>query len=128
MNINNTKVVILAMNTGNLQQESDLLELRGFNINQFKPVIGYYNGTKENSWTIRVDTDEEFNELLDIAHTYHQESILIVHEDRSATLHYVADNSTKELGRFINVPKGIALSESCYTYDLESEAYFITKE
>ena len=94
------------------------LKGEGFSI---KEVEGVYKGTVEKSILVVLNQRwfaVELATFKNYASIFDQESILFVDEERNASLifPYNRENSEK-LGKFIAVPKGIAIQMSNHTFD-----------
>ena len=94
------------------------LKVEGFSI---KEVEGVYEGTIEKSILVVLNKRwlaVELATFINYAAIFNQESILFVDEERNASLifPYNRENSEK-LGKFIAVPKGIAIQMSNHTFD-----------
>lgn len=65
----------LDLRTNNWRTEElrDLLTERGF---RYRPAIGVYKGTKENSFIVEIRTPSEISELLSLSRDFDQECIL----------------------------------------------------
>jgi hypothetical protein len=69
----------------------------------FKSVLGSYNGVQENSYVVDASTDNALNDVLELAVNYNQESILIVDENRIASLYFIKTGLTTKLGNFTSI-------------------------
>ena len=98
---------------------------------RYKPVYGVYKGESELSYIIPVDPDEralDVGALRSLAYRHNQESILVVHGDGSAFLHYTSDpryGEVEYLGRWRDVPESVAKAGDCYTYDPSTGEYYL---
>ncbi len=122
--------VIIALN----REFKDETEEKGFWYKygfQYKKVYGVYKGEHERSYVIPVDPDEgawDVGALRSIAYCANQESILVVHGDGSAFLHYTSDQRYGEveyLGQWRDVPESVAKGSDCYTYDPQTGKYYL---
>lgn len=81
----------------------------------FKTAIGVYNGSKENSFVVVVNSQADIDVLKGFAFkSFGQESILHQDANQEARLIF-ADDSTKQLGKLEQVSKELALSLDNYT-------------
>lgn len=64
------------------------------------PALGMYKGVSERSIVVLT---KHFEEMLDVAGDYQQESILVVNEHNSASLIY-HDGRSENLGTFVEIP------------------------
>lgn len=86
-------------------------------------VIGCYKGEKELS--IRVES-RHYSTILDVAHRYDQESILLVDDENRAYLIYLADPQNKVMiGEFVEVESIEGLDS--WTYDQVENKYYTVK-
>ena len=122
--------VIIALN----REFKDEIEEKGFWDQydfRYKKVYGVYKGEHERSYVIPVDPDEgarDVGALRSIAYLNNQESILVVHGDGSAYLHYTSDpwyGHVEFIGRWRDVPEGEAKASDCYTYDPHTGRYYL---
>lgn len=137
MNIQSNKVFVSAfrsiqsehLNRLNHAEARNVLIRGGFN---FKVVEGVYKGVKELSFVLfadNVDTHTmNMTEALNIARRFGQESILEVHNDGAAELHYL-DNGyrVERIGRFRGASEQDAVNRDAYTRDPVSGAYFVVE-
>jgi len=94
----------------------NLLKREGSN---FAVVKGVYKNVAESTFMLYADSAKDHAENLSIALNlgalFNQESVLEVHNDDTAVLHYVAGNSEK-IGQFTEVNEAEALTHNCYTF------------
>jgi len=93
------------------------LKRDGFSI---KEVEGVYQGTVEKSIIVILNQRwlaVELATFKNYAAIFNQESILFVDEERNASLVFPKQVEAEKLGKFIAVPKGIAIQMSNYTFD-----------
>ena len=73
----------------------------------FKKVLGSYKGVLEKSYMVLANEDKALNDVLTLAQKFDQESVLIVDENRVATLQYLDSilnvNSSHKLGRWTSI-------------------------
>jgi hypothetical protein len=91
---------------------------------EFKALQGMYKGIHEESFAIDL---KWLNEALALTQRFNQESVLIVDQDGRATLKYLPTNLKPDvnLGYFIQVSESKAKTQDAYTYDMDSETYYI---
>jgi hypothetical protein len=65
-------------------------------------VAGFYKGASERSFMVWVRNDTDIDVLLGIAASFMQESILVVHGDKTCQLHYT-DGRLFEIGLWTNI-------------------------
>jgi len=94
------------------------LKRDGFSIKEIK---GVYQGTSEKSILVILNRRwlaVELATFKNYAAIFNQESILFVDEERDASLIFTKQPwLTEKLGKFIDVPKGIATQMNNYTFD-----------
>lgn len=122
----NPAVYILALNSGKgINKELDIIN-QALNLNA-KEVKGCYKGELENSYVILADETTR-KAVLALAKVYAQESVLYLDATRNATLLRPACFSPpKYIGQFISVPKVVALEQENYTYDPNTDKYYIIR-
>lgn len=91
---------------------------------KYKIVTGHYKGSEEYSLVIPVACDDEIRILSSIAMHYDQDCILVINESNETFLHY-PNGSTESIGTFKAVSKKYALDSENYTYDHESDIYYM---
>jgi hypothetical protein len=69
----------------------------------FKRLIGSYKGSLEQSYLVVASEDKALYLVLGLARKFNQESVLIVDEERKATLKYIGSGETVKLGQFVSV-------------------------
>lgn len=121
------RVVLISAELSNLSKETNMsrtvgleavLSWKGY---KFTKALGSYKGSQETSFV--VDASEDIvNNLLEIAKTASQESILVVNEDRKASLLYPSGKS-EFLGEMIHIEP----SEAIDSYTLVNGNYFKVK-
>jgi hypothetical protein len=123
----------MALNIGSQTDELAILKSSGLKV--LRATIGAYKGQKELSYVIDVGHDGAlFGEVdraklelaVEVARAYGQESILFLSYDRTSSLMYMDDLRIEPLGQFVAVSPKVALSQDAYTYDLETEEYWVT--
>jgi hypothetical protein len=95
---------------------------------QFQVVNGVYKGAKELVFLMAsadVDThDQNVTAAYMIGLLFNQESLLEVHNDSTAVLHYLGGDS-QQIGNFTQVERIEALSHDSYTFEPVSNRYFV---
>jgi len=99
----------------------NLLHILELNEINFKVVIGVYKGVKEISYLI---IEPNVDQILHLSAKYKQESILVVSEDRTASLSY-SDGKTESIGSWKEVTRLKAESCDCHTYDPILNTHYI---
>ena len=129
--------IILALNAGNSSLEGDILNRVGVQDSQVKPLMGVYtheDGHKvhEHSYLIVYNSDTQKQVLINLARKFSQESVLLVDEERQATLVFTrppADGTEipkdKRLGHFREASKHIAKAGSAYSFNPVNGKYYI---
>ena len=129
-NLEKPSFVVIALNLASAMLERKALADHG--ILNYKAVEGSYKGEKERSYVVTFQTLEDLQQILHVARTYKQESILVVDVERNAQLMFLNTYSggtmPKYVGKFKNVPKFEALEQEAWTYDPENNYYYICKE
>jgi len=84
-----------------------------------KIVDGVYKGDSEKSILVPIiNQNFDLSTVKQLASIYDQESILFVDSDRNAKLIFLKNSlGNQNLGKFISVPKGIAIQVENYTFD-----------
>lgn len=77
-------------------------------------VAGYYKGTPERSFLVWIRNDADIDVLLGIAAEFMQESILVVHGDKTCQLYYT-DGRLQEIGLWENISESSLHRYSSYT-------------
>lgn len=113
-------MVIFALNSPN-----DELRLRqaGLKANNYKRLQGMYKGIAEDSYIIDM---AHIDLIIDLAIEHKQESIMVLDEDRNAKLVYLANMSEESLGQLVEVSASEASNQLAYTYNPETNQFFIT--
>lgn len=124
---NKKRVILISAELSSLSKEANhsrtvgleaILSWKGY---KFSKALGSYKGSLETSFV--VDASEDIvNNLMDIAKTASQESILVVNEDRKATLLY-CNGKSEVLGEMIHIEP----SEAIDSYTLVNGNYFKVK-
>ena len=85
----------------------------------FKKVLGSYNGQLEDSYMVIASEDKALDYVISIAKDFNQESILIVDENRKASLLKLYESMTEEieLGDFVSITALEAQSLENWTLD-----------
>lgn len=84
----------------------------------FKKVLGSYKGILENSYMVLANEDDALKEVLRLATEFNQESILIVDENRVATLQWLTSPANATiLGRWTCIDPLEAQSLENWTLD-----------
>ena len=80
-----------------------------------QPVLSYYKGHIEKSFMVHVDDDEDYDVLRWLAVQWNQESILIVDDAFAATLVFLADGSTQDIGTWTLASYGVPPADDGWT-------------
>jgi len=99
------------------------LAMKGYN---FRQLLGVYKGTKERSFAVEV-TPKEVNDLLTVAKSFTQESVLIVDEKNYASLLYIATKAKQKVGKFKIASKEVAEKLENYSFDESTGKYFVVQ-
>lgn len=91
----------------------------------FKSLLGCYKGDCEESFLV-LDTPENRAFVLDVARRHNQQSILFVDENCLAELLYLNINTRQPAGKFIAASKSHALQQGNWTFNPETEIFYIT--
>jgi len=92
---------------------------------KYSEAQGAYKGVKETSLVITYESDSQLKTLIDLGIAYKQESILILDENRAASLLMLGSNELIPLGSFQAVEKSMALQSDAYTYMPNLDQYYI---
>lgn len=84
--------------TGPKEVAESLQAVHGGN---WRPVEGCYKGEREPSYLVTLDDSVTLAHCVAIASANHQESILLVDEQRQAHLHYIDSGKVEHLGAFV---------------------------
>lgn len=114
--------VIMALNTGDIQKEVNIFNALGLNS---KVLEGSYKGQKETSHLIVFNSPNQLQDLINLAKTYKQESILIRDSNNAAELFYLKTGVKVPLGHLKLVSKAYALQKDNYTHDLSNNTYWV---
>jgi hypothetical protein len=90
------------------------------------PVKGCYKGSIEDSFKVNIEDDQDLNLVIALASMFEQESVLIVDGSRIAWLSYAKGRDVR-LGEFIAVSEAEAKAQDAWTFDPESDTYFIVR-
>lgn len=97
---------------------------------RFQVVNGVYKGTKELVFLMSSTDVNTHDQNLTVAYMlgflFNQESLLEVHNDSTAVLHYLGGNS-KQIGSFTQVEQIEALNHDSYTFEPITNRYFVVK-
>jgi hypothetical protein len=92
----------------------------------FKQVIGSYNGQTEDSYMVLANEDDALNEVIAIAKEFNQESILVVDENRIATLQFLTSPANATiLGSW--TPIEALEAQSLENWTLDQTNYYTVK-
>jgi len=96
----------------------------------FGEVKGCYKGKLEYAFILVSDSQQGHKDNFQLAYSlgqlFNQESILEVHNDDTAVLHYLGGDSVK-LGQLVEVPSAEALASDSYTFEPVTGRYFVVK-
>jgi hypothetical protein len=99
------------------------LAMKGYN---FRPLTGVYKGTKERSFAVEVN-GKELIDLLAVAKSFTQESVLIVDEKNVASLLFIETKVKSKIGKFKIASKEIAEKNDNYSFDASTGRYFVVQ-
>ncbi len=96
----------------------------------FKEVDGYYKNKIEQSFYVEYEKDSDLYVLLGIAAAFNQEAVLLIDEDRNASLLFSENNSfahslPQSIGKFTQVSENEALRHDAYTHDYLNGGFYI---
>lgn len=97
--------------------------LLGENIS-FKELVGLYEGVSEMSLLVHAQHEDYVRNL---CKQFDQECYLISNENRDTKLVYLNNTPDMDIGTLMNVSKVEALTSPGYTYDMDTNQYWITK-
>lgn len=108
------RIVIFAVNDENME-----LKLTTGFVQDFKPkrVLGSYKGILETSFVANADTDDKLDAVIQLAKQYNQESVLIIDEQRRASLFFIKTGQYEPIGDFRAVDAETAKSLDNWTLD-----------
>ena len=121
------KVVIFSVERTNLskvenaKRTNDIKHLLSEFSTDFKLLEGWYKGTKETSFLV---LEKECPSHRLIFNAYDQECYLLLDVDKEAFLVYRGGKKTS-IGYFKETDKLIAQKQDSYTYDVETDKYYI---
>ena len=118
-NHNYTPVVIFALNLIEPSQERLLLEAKDI---KYIPCLGSYRGQQENSYVINY---KYFDKIAPLLYSCNQESVMILDNQRNASLVYLKDKKVEYLGRWFEVSEKMAKAEDAWTQDLNTNRFYI---
>jgi hypothetical protein len=90
------------------------------------PVKGCYKGQEKDSFKVNVNDPIDLGAVDAAARHFEQESYLVIDSDRIAWLCYLKGRTVR-LGEFVVVSEFEAKAQDAWTFDPESETYFIVK-
>jgi hypothetical protein len=99
------------------------LAMKGYN---FKPLTGVYKGTKERSFAVEVNS-KELIDLLAVAKSFNQESILIVDEKNVANLVFIETKKKMKIGKFKLTSRELAEKQENYSFDPSTGRYYVVQ-
>lgn len=133
MRLNPNKILVsvfqssqsLETNTANHNKAIEMLTREDI---PFQVVKGVYKGVSELSFLLSSDSINGHlvnkSVALNLGRLFNQESILEVHNDDLAQLHYLNGMTIANLGEFSEVSESKALGLESYTFEPVSQRYF----
>lgn len=112
-------------NTVRTLQLRDYLRIRLTDAWKFAPVKGCYKGTEEVSFKVNIDDPKDERVVNRAAKKFKQESYLIINSKRVALLHFTKSGEITPLGYLVSASETEAKRQDGWTYDPETETYFI---
>lgn len=135
--LNPNKVLVSAFQNGKTDEQNranherayDILRREGLN---FRVVRGVYKGVAELSFVLFGDDirthEGNLQACINLARLFNQESVLEVHNDGAAALHYLNSGYRVErIGTFKGVSEAEAAGREAFTYDPLSGQYFVVE-
>ena len=114
-------------NHANHEKAIEMLERNNV---RFQVVNGVYKGAKELVFLMASTDfythDQNVTVAYMVGHLFNQESVLEVHNDGTAVLHYLGGNKVS-LGKFQEVNEVEALNHDSYTHEPVLDRYFVVK-
>lgn len=99
-----------------------ILELNKVN---FKEVEGSYQGVKEKSFMVELNTDHTLDFFKAMGRLFQQDSILFVNDLNQAVLVYMDSREVIKLGEMKEVPKEVAEMSEAFTFIPETNTYLM---
>jgi len=95
----------------------------------FKEVTGSWKGEQEQSFLVILSSDIheqtlQIERLLQLAHVFDQDAILVLDRYRNATLAFPTGEADQLIGKFRPVPEAYAKAQEGWTYDPQFEQYY----
>lgn len=116
-------LVILAINTDSYGNDIKAIQEFIPNYNRLA-VHGVYKGDKELSYIIEVD--DNLDTIQALSNKHKQECVLYLDNQREAYLIY-PDGSKEYIGSFVSASKALAIQQDNYTYNPETDTYYIVR-
>lgn len=117
----NRPMIIFALNSPN---DHAVLEAAGITGTMFKELKGSYKGQTEASYIVDASL---LDNVLGLAKAHRQESILILDQDRNASLYYVKSGLNTPIGRLVPASEAVALSKEAWSYRPDLNTYYIVE-
>ena len=132
MNIQTNKyaAVLIELNTTNKDTERAEIVKAVPGAAGVAETVGAYKGQENRSWLVLLKLNheaEQIQRLIELARVYRQESILVVDEDRKASLVYMEDERQVDLGTLVAVDEKTAKMQDAWTYAPHNSTYYIAK-
>ena len=118
---NHTPLVIMAINTDSYTNDIKAIQEYIPKYNR-KALQGVYKGTSELAYLVEVN--DNMDAIQAIASKHNQDCILYLDNQRNAYLVY-PDNSQEHIGVFKSASKQLAEKQDSYTYNPETNTYYI---
>jgi len=109
--------------TNSLRTDALVHDLARLNLSA-KPVVGAYQGTREESFVVAVPDETSLVRATALATLFDQEGVLYIDQDRRATLLYLATGERVDLGRFRAITRAEAEHADAYTFDPLTDTYY----
>ena len=121
-------VAILALNMKNQSLEFNKLYASGFRLNEtYKLAKGSYKGNEERCYIINASKLSDVAKILELAKEHKQECFILLNEEREATKVF-SNGKSEKMGRLKTVSESEALKHESWTYDYNTDQYFLIEE
>lgn len=117
----NRPMIIFALNASN---DTLVLEAAGFTSKTYKELDGSYKGQTEKSYIVDA---EHLETVMQLARMHNQESILLLDQDRNASLYYIKSGLNTPIGRLVPTSEAVALSKDAWSYRPDLNTFYIVE-
>ena len=119
------KVFISAQIGSDIFLHNEMKFLLGLTRVNFKEVEGSYQGVKEKSFMVELDTEHTLDFFKAMGRWFKQDSILFVNDLNQAVLIFMDNREVVNLGEMKEVSKEVAESSEAFTFIPETNTYLM---